>query len=113
MTLLTKKVADEVGKSIDNVNQVDEVHAHSDPDVNAGNLDNANQIEPQPATSNIVVPSNLSGLDAVEYKRLSDVVTAKGLNPSSIVALHDDLGLKRFKKLPHKPMTKLQQHLDL
>ena len=30
MTLLTKKVADEVGKTIDHVNQVDEVHAHSD-----------------------------------------------------------------------------------
>ena len=33
MTLLTSKVADEIGKGIDNLNQVDEVHAHSD-DVN-------------------------------------------------------------------------------
>lgn len=29
MTLLTKKVADEVGKTVDHVNQVDEVSAHS------------------------------------------------------------------------------------
>ena len=43
MTLLTKKVADEIGKSIDNVNQVDEVHAHSDG-ANAGNLDNADNV---------------------------------------------------------------------
>ena len=41
MTLLTGKIAQEIGKSVDNLNQVDEVHAHNDPDVNAGNLDNA------------------------------------------------------------------------
>ena len=44
MTLLTKKVADEVGKGLDNLNRVDEVHAHHDPDVNAGNLDDTNQV---------------------------------------------------------------------
>ena len=41
MTLLTGKIAQEIGKSVDNLNQVDEVHAHNDPDVNAGNSDNA------------------------------------------------------------------------
>ena len=32
-TLLTKKVADEIGKTVDNVDRVDEVHAHHDPDL--------------------------------------------------------------------------------
>ena len=34
---------DEVGKTADHVNQVDEVHAHSDG-ANAGNLDNADNV---------------------------------------------------------------------
>ena len=45
MTLLTKKVADEIGKSADHVNQVDEVHAHSD-NANAGRVDDVDNTSP-------------------------------------------------------------------
>ena len=45
MTLLTKKVADEVGKGLDNLKQVDEVHAHSEgANRSGGNLDNADNV---------------------------------------------------------------------
>ena len=40
MTLLTSKVAEKISKGVDNLSQVDEVHAHHDRNVNAGNLDN-------------------------------------------------------------------------
>ena len=48
MTLLTKKVADEVGKTVDPVNRVDEVHAHSDdvtPD-RVNDVDNVTSNDP-------------------------------------------------------------------
>ena len=102
MTLVTGKIAQEIGKSIDNLNQVDEVHAHSD-DLTPGrvnDVDNASgQIQAQTTDSNIVVPSNLNGLDAVEFKRLSDLTVDKGLKPSSIVTLYDELGLKNVKEI--------------
>ena len=72
MTLLTKKVADEVGKSIDNVNQVDEVHAHHDPDVNASDnlnagkvndVDNANQTDEVSTKAN----PDVDPLESLEY----------------------------------------------
>ena len=92
---------------VDELKQVDTVHAHSGgpTNSNAGNLNNAGQIQPQSnqiqpqTTSNIVVPSNLTGLGPTEFKRLSDVVTAKGLKLSSIKALYDDLGLKNVQEI--------------
>ena len=87
---------------VDELKQVDTVHAHHNPNTNTGNLNNANntagQIQPQ-TTPNIVVPSNLNGLTAVEFKRLSDVVTAKGLKLSSLKALYDDLGLRNIQEI--------------
>ena len=76
------------------------VHAHSGgpTNTNAGNLNNAGQIQPR-TTSNIVVPSNLNGLSPTEFKRLSDVVTAKGLKLSSLKALYDDLGSKNIQEI--------------
>jgi hypothetical protein len=60
MSLLTKKVTDEIGKGIDNVNQVDEVHAHSDganprlPEGAGGNTDQPRL--PEGADSNTSQP---------------------------------------------------------
>ena len=69
MTLLTSKVADEVGKGLDHLKQVDEVHAHSEgANRNAGNLDNANNVnvgrgnDVDRAKTN---PSNLDNTDGV------------------------------------------------
>jgi hypothetical protein len=57
MTLLTSKVADEIGKGIDNVNQVDEVHAHSE---------GANPpLEPEGAGGNTEQPKLAEELDSV------------------------------------------------
>ena len=48
MTLLTKKLADEIGKSADNLDRVDEVHAHSDDLAssrsNAGQVNDLNSV---------------------------------------------------------------------
>ena len=102
--ILTKKAAGKVSQHIDELKQVDTAYAHSGgpTNSNAGNLNNTNntsgQIQPR-TTSNIVVPSNLNGLNPAEFKRLSDVVTAKGLKLSSLKALYDDLGLKNVQDI--------------
>ena len=44
MTLLTSKVAEKISKGVDNVNQADEVYAHSDG-ANTGNLENTNNVK--------------------------------------------------------------------
>ena len=92
MTLLTKKVADEVGKTIDHVNQVDEVHAHSDNTNSrrASDADNTNARRNEPslideasdsqflsqldeATRNSIDQS-LSGLTPVQKQQYLDVI---------------------------------------
>jgi hypothetical protein len=92
MTLLTSKVADEIGKGIDNVNQVDEVHAHSEgsnpplePEGAGGNteqpklseeLDNVNQdVTEQPKLE-------IEGADNVSPGQVNDV---DNLNNSSAI----------------------------
>ena len=65
MTLLTKKVADEVSKTVDHVNQIDEVHAHSD-DLTPGranNVDNANQT---PSTDTEITPAATNDIEYPE-----------------------------------------------
>jgi hypothetical protein len=88
MTLLTSKVADEIGKSIDHVNQVDEVSAHSDNvnpgrgnDVNnvnqnQGQVDHVNQVDEVTASSD-----NVNNLD--EFNEIQSTVpksTEQGRN---------------------------------
>ena len=64
-TLLTKKVADEVGKTVDHVNQVDEVHAHSD-DINAGNLVPFNELKyPEGTYNNTNLPNHLRNFEGI------------------------------------------------
>ena len=67
MTLLTKKVADEVGKGLDNVNQVDEVHAHHDPDVDP--LDGLKY--PEGTNIDKKLPIHLKDFDGVSKKGVS------------------------------------------
>ena len=63
--MLTKKVADEVAKTVDHLDRVDEVHAHSE---GAGNLDNA---------------------DNINAGRVNDVDNATSSNLDETIALFD------------------------
>ena len=73
MTLLTKKVADEVGKSVDHVNQVDEVSAHSD-EVSPGRTetDKVQRNEPSQIDGD---SSFLSGLDKATSDSLNSYLS--------------------------------------
>ena len=68
MTLLTGKIAQEIGKSVDNLKQVDEVHAHSEgANRSGGNLDNADNIN----VGQISNVDNVNGSIGIETERTS------------------------------------------
>ena len=96
MTLLTKKVADEVGKSIDNVNQVDEVRTHSD---SAGNLDNANNSNAD-RTSDLDNVNNTTTNQNITNTPAQQLINA-GYNPVAVNTLLPVLGLDGIERL-HK-----------
>ena len=103
MTLLTKKVADEIGKTVDHVNQVDEVSAHSD-DVTpsrANDVDNANSTNSKKPTTEEV--SNTSSRQADEItsnsrSRRMNTGAKVGVDPSDYSI---KVGTVRMKEHPN------------
>ena len=95
MTLLTKKVADEIGKGIDNLNQVDEVHAHHDPDINAGNLDNAEVVNTGQVNDadNVSSDSNTSieGRQPTEPLESTKASSSSAIIPAAPSGMSDNL----------------------
>ena len=96
MTLLTRKVADEVGKTADHLDRVDEVHAHSD-DADADGLVSFNELK-YPEGTNIRgdLPKHLRDFD--------------GINRSGVRGTHNldvfnqvvrDEGLQIINKVEH------------
>jgi hypothetical protein len=73
MTLLTSKVADEISKNVDNVNQVDEITASSD-EVNPGRINDANDLDnanKTPSTDTEATPitaNNINYHEGIRYK---------------------------------------------
>ena len=88
MTLLTKKVADEVGKGLDNLKQVDEVHAHHDPD-GAGNLDDAEGVNAGQVNNvdNVRSGSNTS----IEGRQSTESSYSSAIVPASPSGMSDNL----------------------
>ena len=91
MTLLTKKVADEVGKTVDHVNQVDEVHAHSEgaDNINAGDLDNAEGVNAGQVNDvdNVRSGSNTE----IEGRQSTEASSSSAIIPASPSGMSDNL----------------------
>ena len=113
-TLLTKKVADEVGKTVDHVNQVDEVHAHSDEITpsRANDVDNANQT---PSTDTKIAPTaanNVEYPEGISYRQdlPKHLQTFDGIGKNGVGGTHSldafdqivaDNGIKIVNKIEH------------
>ena len=75
--ILTKKAAGKVSQHIDELKQVDEVHAHSDSanNINAGNLDNADNVD-------VGRGSDLDNMNQNQGREVQRIPDTDSLNPS-------------------------------
>ena len=65
MTLLTSKVAEKISKGVDNLSQVDEVHAHSDG-ANAGRVNDIDNADKTLSAGNEVTPTTANNIEYPE-----------------------------------------------
>ena len=100
MTLLTGKIAQEIGKSVDNLNQVDEVYAHSEgTNRSGGDLDNANNSNAT-RSSDIDNVNNTTANQNITNTPAQQLINA-GYNPVAVNTLLPVLGLDGIERL-HK-----------
>ena len=126
MTLLTKKATDKIGKGLDNLNQVDEVHAPSTDDVtpgrsnpgnaegaNGGNLDNPESVnqssassgrteaglEPQLESQTVSVPSQLDNVAPAQKSQYLEAIATDVPKGEKLLEFGNFGSPERFKNV--------------